>query len=70
MLVGVTYHDPDGELAHCYNSEVASIRIGVWDRGVRGASRWMLRESLAAEGRAHFEYGQRVPVRDLPLLVT
>ena len=26
-LVGVTYHDPDGELAYCYNSEVASLRL-------------------------------------------
>ena len=28
-LVGVTYHDPDGDLAYCYNSEVASMHVRV-----------------------------------------
>ena len=27
QLAGVTYHDPDGELAYCYNSETASMRV-------------------------------------------
>ena len=39
-LVGVTYHDPDGDLAYCYNSEVASMRLNfVWDRTVARALR-------------------------------
>jgi hypothetical protein len=29
-----------------------------------------LRETFVAHGRAHFEYGQRSPVRDVGLLVT
>ena len=45
-LVGVTYHDPDGEQAYCYNSEVASMRLSVWDRTSRGRFGWMLRETL------------------------
>ena len=39
-LVGVTYHDPDGDLAYCYNSEVASMRVFVWDRTTRGRFGW------------------------------
>jgi hypothetical protein len=46
------------------------MRIAVWDRGARAGSGWALRESLVADGRAHFEYGQRGPVSDLPLLIT
>ena len=45
-LVGVTYDDPDGEQAWCYNSEVASLRAWVWDRG-RGAG-----DALAAARHA------------------
>lgn len=67
-LVGVTYHDPDGKLAYCYNSEVASARVHVWDRE-RGTG-WRLTDTLVAPGRAHFEYAQREPLSDLPLLVT
>jgi len=63
-LVGVTYTDPDGEQAYCYNSEVASMRVSVLDR-VGG--RWALRQTLVSHGRAHFEYGQRGPVPGLDL---
>lgn len=69
-LVGVTYTDPDGDKAYCYNSEVASMRVSVFDKTPRGASRWALRETLVSHGRAHFEYGQREPVPDLELQLT
>jgi hypothetical protein len=69
-LVGVTYHDPDGTPAYCYNSEVASLRLHVWDRTARGRFGWALRETLQARGRAHFEVGQREHVPDVELLVT
>lgn len=69
-LVGVTYTDPDGEKAYCYNSEVASMRVSVFDRTPRGASRWSLRQTLVSHGRAHFEYGQREPVPDVELHLT
>lgn len=62
-MVGVTYRDPDGELAYCYNGETASMRVRVWE-GDR------LVEELAAPGRAHFEYGQREPVPGMPRQVT
>jgi hypothetical protein len=69
-LVGVTYHDPDGDLAYCYNSEVASMRLFVWDRVARGRYGWILRDTLVADGTTHFEYAQRTPVAGVPLLVT
>jgi hypothetical protein len=68
-LVGVTYHDPDGDRAYCYNSEVASMRLKLWDRPPRGRSGWLLRETLVADGTAHFEYAQRAPVDGAELLV-
>jgi hypothetical protein len=68
-LVGVTYHDPDGDLAYCYNSEVASMRLFVWDRTAPGRFGWMLRDTLVADGTAHFEYAQRAPVDGVELLV-
>ena len=49
-LVGVTYHDPDGTPAYCYNSEVASLRLHVWDRTARGRFGWTLRETLQSPG--------------------
>ena len=69
-LVGVTYDDPDGDLAYCYNSEAASMRVSVFDKAWHGRFPWLLRETLEAPGRAHFEYGQRDPVPGLDLLVT
>ena len=61
-MVGVTYQDPDGEPAYCYNSETASMQVRVWE-GDR------LVDELAAPGRAHFEYAQREPVPGLALQV-
>ena len=69
-LVGVTYTDPDGEKAYCYNSEVASMRVSVFDKTPKAPSRWTLRQTLISQGRAHFEYGQREPVPDLELHLT
>lgn len=66
-LVGVTYTDPDGDKAYCYNSEVASMRVSVFDKGNR---HWDLRQTLLSHGRAHFEYGQREPVPGLELHLT
>ena len=66
-LVGVTYTDPDGEQAWCYNSEVASMRVSVFDRG---QAHWDLRQTLISHGRAHFEYGQRSTIPDLELHLT
>jgi hypothetical protein len=69
-LVGVTYYDPDGQLAYCYNSEASSMRVSVYDKTRRGGSPWILRETLESDGRAHFEYAQREPVAGLELQVT
>lgn len=67
-LVGVTYHDPDGELAYCYNTEVADMRLDVWERA-GGRSQWRQADTLRSDGRAHFEYAQRAPIDGVPLLV-
>ncbi len=69
QLVGVTYHDPDGDLAYCYNSETASMRVRVWrkDKAVEEGRR--LVDELVSDGRAHFEYAQREPVPGLELHV-
>ncbi len=68
QLAGVTYHDPDGQPAYCYNSETASMRLHLYERA-RRVGGWLHRRTLVAPGRAHFEYGQRVPVADLPVLL-
>jgi hypothetical protein len=62
LLAGVTYHDPDGERAYCYNSEAASMRLEVQERGRKPLV-------LVGDGRAHFEYGQRQPIPELELHV-
>jgi hypothetical protein len=64
-LAGVTYHDPDGALAYCYNGETASMRLALHERRAGG---WAERTTLVAPGRAHFEYAQRTPVAELKLL--
>jgi hypothetical protein len=60
-LAGVTYHDPDGQPAYCYNSEIASMRLGLYEQ-TGGRSAWRHATTLEGGGRAHFEYGQREPL--------
>ena len=67
-LVGVTYHDPDGELAYCYNTEVADMR-STSSSARRAGHQWRKTEELRSDGRAHFEYAQREPVDGVPLKV-
>jgi hypothetical protein len=67
-LVGVTYHDPDGELAYCYNTEVADMRLDLWERDGRRAP-WRKVDTLRSDRHAHFEYAQRTPIEGVPLLV-
>jgi hypothetical protein len=67
-LVGVTYTDPDGQEAYCYNSEVSSMRLEVFDR--QGRNDWRLHDTLVSEGGAHFEYAQRSKVDGVELLTT
>lgn len=68
QLAGVTYHDPDGTRAYCYNSETASMRLHIYQRA-RTAGRWAHHHTLVARGRAHFEYAGRAPVPGVELLI-
>ena len=68
LLAGVTYHDPDGERAYCYNSEVASMRVHLYERA-RQVGGWRHRQTLVSHGRAHFEYAQRTPVEGPKLVL-
>lgn len=68
-LAGVTYHDPDGDPAYCYNTETASIRLHLFERAARVGG-WAHVAALGARGRAHFEYAQRTPVPDRELHLT
>lgn len=67
-LVGVTYHDPDGELAYCYNTEVANVRLEVHERSAL-RNEWAKIDEFYSEGAGHFEYAQREPVEGVELLV-
>jgi hypothetical protein len=67
-LVGVTYHDPDGELAYCYNTEVADMRVRAYERAGPFTS-WRSAGELVSDRRAHFEYAQRTPIEGLTLAV-
>jgi hypothetical protein len=63
LLAGVTYEDPDGEFAYCYNSETASLRLDVLHR-TRPLGHWAHQQTLRAEGVGHFEYAQRTPLAE------
>jgi hypothetical protein len=67
QIAGVTYHDPDGELAYCYNTETASMRLEVHERS-RGQGGWSPLRTLVSNGRAHYEVGQRQPATGIELL--
>jgi hypothetical protein len=69
QLAGVTYHDPDGELAYCYNTETATLRLEVHERSTPGRG-WRQIRAYVSPGRAHYEVGQRTPEPDLDLLTT
>jgi hypothetical protein len=69
QLAGVTYHDPDGDLAYCYNAETASMRLHVYEKA-RQVGGWVHTRTLVSNGHTHFEYAQRTPVEGMELLTT
>ncbi len=69
QLAGVTYEDPDGAKAYCYNSETASAQLEVYERSRRTMG-WRLLGTYLAAGCCNFEFGQRTPVSGVELLLT
>jgi hypothetical protein len=67
-LAGVTYHDPDGDLAYCYNTEVADMHLELFERSGPHTA-WRKRDELRCDGRAHFEYAQREPLAGIELKI-
>ncbi len=66
QLVGVTYHDPDGREAYCYNTETASVEAQILERA---GGDWRKVQTLSSAGRCHFEFGTRTPVPGIELLI-
>jgi hypothetical protein len=59
-LVQATYHDPDGELSFCHNTEVADASLTFWiRRGLNAPFKKVGR--LTSRRTAHFEYAGRSP---------
>lgn len=65
-FVQVTYHDPDGELSYCCNSEIANCRLELEPRGARRAH---APAEFTAHGTAHFEIAARTPNPAVPLYI-
>lgn len=56
-MVVAPYEDPDGEPSFCSNTEVADLRLTLFERA--GLGRWRERAHLQAPGTGHFEVGSR-----------
>lgn len=63
-MIGVQYKDPDGKRVFCYNSEIANLKLKVFER--RGGS-WGKVDELVSEHTTAFEYAQRLPVSRIPI---
>jgi hypothetical protein len=57
-LIRARYLDPDDTPRFCHNSEIASSRLLLWERGAGG---WQQVADLASEGTTHAEWVGRTP---------
>jgi hypothetical protein len=58
QMVVAEYADPDGEPSYCSNTEVADLRVTVYERS-SPLGAWRERERLLAPRTGHFEIGGR-----------
>ena len=57
-MVRAEYHDPDGAPRYCHNTELASSRFVLFEKGETGYEE---RAVLASEGTTHAEWAGRTP---------
>ena len=57
-MVQARYHDPDGTPRFCHNTEVASSRFALFERGRAGFEEAVV---LSSEGTTHAEWAGRTP---------
>lgn len=60
--VQVEYADPDGTPRYCANSEIADLAVELYGKTESG---WRHHVSLTSLGRAHLEFGRRLPFPEL-----
>jgi hypothetical protein len=58
-MIRARYLDPDDTPRYCHNTEVASCRLILWERGAAGG--WRQVASLASDGTTHAEWAGRTP---------
>jgi len=65
-VVGLVYHDPDGEPIYCYHTEIADMTLRVYGKE-RG--KWQLERELTSDGSCGLEVLSRTPDPDIPLVI-
>jgi len=65
-FVGVDYHDPDGQIAHCLNTKIADGELAVYGRGANG---WEQLLAATCDRSAALEIGSREDTHGVPIRI-